>query len=117
MRIAAHISTVTLAALLITPYMRAQNLRDFAGSWKLNTGRSDIRAPFALPDGYLRVEQTTAVLKVFAGPNEAGPLAEVAYPLNGKSQKSTVGEQTLSVLTKWEGDALLANIIVSGKAH
>jgi type IV secretion system protein VirB10 len=91
--------------------------RSFSGSWRLNSARSDIRGPYALPDGFLRVEQTPAGLKVWAGVKESGPLTEVLYPLNGKSQKTVVGELTLNIVTKWEGDALLVNSIISGHAN
>lgn len=88
--------------------------RNFTGAWKLNTARSDIRGSYLLPDGFLRVEQSAAGLKLAAGASEAGPLTEVFYPLGGNSQKSTVGEFTLNVVAKWEGDVLLVNTIVTG---
>jgi len=108
--------TVTIALLISASAVFASDQRDFSGSWRLNASRSDIRAPYALPDGFLKVAQSPTALKVAAGANESAALAEVIYPLGGKSQKSTVGEFTLNVVTKWEGDALLANTIVSGRA-
>ena len=109
-------ATLTLAILLTAPSLLASDQRDFSGAWRLNAPRSDIRSTYALPDGFLRIEQTPAALKIAAGPNESAALAQVVYPLGGKSQKSTIGEFTLNIVTKWEGDALLVNTIVNGRA-
>jgi hypothetical protein len=112
-----RIVSLVFAALISVAFAAADDPRDFSGPWRLNTTRSDIRGAYAVPDGFLRVESTPAGLKVMFGGSEAGPLAEVAYPFSGKSQKSTVGEFTLNIVTKWEGDALLVNSIVTGRSH
>jgi type IV secretion system protein VirB10 len=108
--------TVTVVSILLFAALGASgdDQRNFSGSWKLNAARSDVRGGWILPDGFLRAEQASGGFKVAAGPNENAPLTEVFYPLGGKSQKSTVGEFTLNVVTKWEGDVLLVNTIVNG---
>jgi type IV secretion system protein VirB10 len=49
-----------------------------------------------------------------AGDKEGAPAATVIYPLRSAAQKSQVAGYVLNVMTKWEGDALLSSIIVSG---
>lgn len=99
-----------VAAVVFTGTAQAQvdSHRDFSGSWKLNDGRTELRNPLPPLDSTLRVEQSGIAMKVSAGG------ATLIYPLNGKSEKSRVADTQYGILTKWEGDALLANVIVSG---
>jgi type IV secretion system protein VirB10 len=110
-------ATVAFAFLSLVLPAAALDQRDFSGSWRLNPSRSDIHAPWLLPAGSLRVDQTPAALTLAASERENGVAADVLYPLNGSTQKTSVGDFSLSVATKWEGDALLVNLIVSGPVN
>ncbi len=81
----------------------------FSGTWKLNPAQSDVRSPPAPPDQVLKVEQSANALKISG---DAGTPAN--YPLDGKTEKYRAGDSTLNTVTKWEGDALIVNTIVSG---
>jgi type IV secretion system protein VirB10 len=109
-----RVTTLISVALLVASSAAAQGDRNFSGSWVLDAGRSDIRSVWVVPGGFLRVDQTAAALTLSAAPRDSGPFTDVLYPLNGSSQKSPVGVCVLSVATRWEGDALLVNLIVSG---
>ena len=97
-------------AVIILPlcFLAAQNgraqERDFSGEWILNASQSSIRNLPALPDQSLNVQQSATSLTA----------GKAVYPLTGKSQKSQMSDATWNIATKWEGAALLANIIVSG---
>jgi type IV secretion system protein VirB10 len=110
-------ATVAFAFLSVVLPAAALDQRDFSGSWRLNPSRSDIRAPWLLPAGSLRVDQTPAALTLSASERENGVATDVLYPLNGSTQKTSVGDSSVSVATKWEGDALLVNLIVSGPVN
>jgi len=81
----------------------------FSGTWKLNAARSDVRSLPAPPDQVLKVEQSARALKI-SGDNAASR----NYPLDGNPEKYRAGDSTLNTVTKWEGDALLVNTLVSG---
>ena len=81
--------------------------RDFSGSWRLNVAQSNIRETNP-PPATIEVRQTADSLVVSKNAQQ------VNYPLNGKSAKSRVGDESLNSVTKWEGSALLVNTIVSG---
>jgi hypothetical protein len=85
--------------------------RVFSGDWRLDASQSQIRSRFDVPTELLRVEQNNSEMIVTSGEYR------LVYPLAPRSRASTAGELTFSVATKWEGDALLANIIVSGAAQ
>jgi hypothetical protein len=65
-------------------------------------------------DPVLKVEQTSTVMSVSAGSQETGPFTSANYPLDGSNIKRQVGDASFDTRTKWEGGALLANILVSG---
>jgi len=92
----------------------AQSERDFAGSWKLDRSRGSITDNSVPADASIRVEQSATSVTVIADPPNGGPAAISIYPLDGRSQKFQTGDLQKSAATKWEGDALLVNIIVSG---
>jgi hypothetical protein len=87
---------------------------DFSGIWKLNSSQSEMRGLATPADFVLKIEQTASAMSVSAGSEESGPFTVAAYPLDGSSSKRKVGDTSFDTRTKWEGAALLANIIVSG---
>lgn len=92
----------------------AQSNGDLSGAWTLNVSRSVIRSLPSPPDPSLRVEQSAKALTISAGQQENGPLVRMTYPLMGVAEKQRIGSSTLNTITKWEGDALLVNTLVSG---
>lgn len=53
-------------------------------------------------------------MRVIASEKESAPATTLVYPLKPAAQKSQAPGYVLNVMTKWEGDALLSSIIVSG---
>jgi type IV secretion system protein VirB10 len=53
-------------------------------------------------------------LSVGGGAQEGGPFTTATYPLDGSVDKRKADGSSFDTRTKWEGAALLANIIVSG---
>ena len=90
---------------------------DFSGAWRLNPAKSQIRSRFDLPSGFLRVTQNASIMTVSASLKEGQPSTTVVYPVAGGAEKSQTEGLTFSIATKWEGDALLANIIVGGQSE
>ena len=56
-------------------------------------------------------------MTVSASLKEGQPSTTVVYPVAGGAEKSQTEGLTFSIATKWEGDALLANIIVGGQSE
>lgn len=100
---------VILAACLLAAHAGfAQSDGDFSGVWKLNPARSNLRSMPVQPEPLLKVEQSASALTVNAA---------TTYPLDGRTVKGRMGSSTTSTATKWEGDALLVNTIVSGPTN
>src|SRR5215212_9983633 len=89
----------------------AQSDRDFTGTWSLNQGASEIRDFSSPPARMLSVEQTAAALTVHASMEPGVPSNVLVCPLDGSSRKNPIGDSTWNVASKWEGSALLMNII------
>lgn len=89
---------------------------DFSGAWRLNPAKSQIRGRFDIPSGFLRVTQNASIMTVSASTKDGQPSTTVVYPVAGATEKSQADGVTFSIATKWEGDALLANIIVGGQS-
>lgn len=106
--------TIVLGILAAFPSASAQSNADFSGSWVLNEARSRIKDLPSAPARDLRVEQSAASLTVFASAGNGDQSTGVVYSLAGKSQKNQVSGAVWNTATKWEGEALLANIIVTG---
>jgi type IV secretion system protein VirB10 len=90
---------------------------DFSGPWRLNPAKSQIRSRFDIPSGFLRITQNASIMTVSASTKEGQPSTTVVYPVDGPAEKSQADGLTFSIATKWEGDALLANIIVGGQSE
>ncbi len=82
--------------------------RNFAGDWELNRDRSDINALQPAPAERMKVEQEGTTIR-------CTPLlhAALVYTTDGKPAKSTAGDSTFDVRTKWEGSAMLVNALVN----
>ena len=96
------------ALLMLAPAAMGQNDRDLAGSWLLSRPLSDLRDLPQPPSDKLQISQDARKLTVTT---DAGP---IIYMLDGKPAKSPFAGDTYNIVTKWEGSALLATIIVSG---
>src|SRR5579863_3810498 len=103
---------VALIAISFLPIATAQS--NFSGSWKLNSSLSEMRGLPAPADLCLKVEQTTTALSVSGSSQESGPFTTTTYPLDGSANKRKLEGSSFDTRTKWEGAALLANILVSG---
>ena len=111
MRLFIVVLTAFLSAIQIGA---AQSDEGFAGSWRLNPARSDVRNLPVPPDPFLKVEQSRTALRVSGSAGEGGPATVSTYPLDGTSEKWQAGSSTMNAVTKWEGPALLVNVLVSG---
>jgi hypothetical protein len=100
-----------LLTLLIVPPVSAQS---FSGLWKLNTSLSEMRGLPAPADLFLSVEQTPTAMTVSAGSQDSGPFITARYPLDGTADKRKLDGSSFDTRAKWEGAALLTNILVSG---
>lgn len=108
MRLAAIFATFVLTI----QFTAAQS--NFSGIWKLNSSRSEMRGLPAPADPFLKIEQTAAALFVSASAQEGGPFSTTVYPLDGTADKRKLEGSSFDTRTKWEGAALLTDIIVSG---
>jgi hypothetical protein len=106
MRLAALLATLSLSI--------ASAQSNFSGNWKLNSSLSEMRGLPAAADTFLKVEQTGPILSVSASSQESGPFTTTSYPLDGTADKRKFEGSSFDTRTKWEGAALLANILVSG---
>jgi hypothetical protein len=111
MRTILRFSAIILLLSYICP---AQSDRDFSGFWKLNPARSEIHNLPTAPNPFLKVGQKGGVIDVTASSQEGGPFAVWTFSLDGKETKGRAGDASTSTMTKWEGDALLVNTLVSG---
>jgi hypothetical protein len=104
-----------LAALFATLFIAlATGQSNFSGAWKLNSSLSEMRGLPTPADLFLKVDQTPAVMSVSGGAQETGPFRAATYPLDETADKRKQDGSSFDTRTKWEGAALLANILVSG---
>lgn len=108
-----------IAALIICAWScagvaSAQSDSGFAGLWKWNASRSEVRSLPSPPDPFLKVDQNAAALTVGAASQSGGPFVSSKYPLDGTTVTGKSGDSRTSSQTKWEGAALLVNTLVSG---
>jgi len=87
---------------------------DFSGTWTLNNSRSQIRSMPVPAAEVLRVEQNASGMTVHSSSEQSGAAISSIYPFSSRPQKANTGETTTNTVTKWEGDALLVNTLVSG---
>ena len=86
----------------------------FQGEWRLNTERSEFSGPNTLNKAYLKVEQSGTSMTVSSSDRAGDAATQITYPLTDRAERSQRGETHFTIRTKWEGDSLLANILVSG---
>ena len=91
--------------------------RSFSGNWKLNFGQSTIGSRFDVPTAFLSITQNGEVITVGCSVHEGQPAVVVVYPAAGKPGHSEADGFNFTVATKWEGAALLASVIVGGRAE
>jgi hypothetical protein len=84
-----------------------------SGKWRLVRNRSDIRDLSVPPVRFLRLDQSATELSIAMSEPE-GDVGVLVCPLDGSSRKNLIGKATWNVVSKWEGRALLLNIIVTG---
>ncbi len=111
------ISMSIIACFLVVATGSAQSDRDFSGTWKLNSKRSNLNEMTVPTDSAIRIEQSPASLTLFGTLQEGGASRTSAYPLDGRSERSKAGASVSTTVTKWEGSALLVNTIVSGPTN
>jgi hypothetical protein len=111
-----HIAVLT-ASILAVQVGTAQSGEGFSGQWRFNPARSEVRNLPVPPAPFLKVEQSATAITFFASSEEGGPSTASTYNLNGRAEKSKVGDVTTNTVTKWEGDALLVNTLVSGSQN
>ena len=100
---------MALVLLALTGTAAAQPNQDFSGSWKLDRSRStNLGARYVDPQEAFRVDQNATTLTVIADTGNS------TYPLDARSEKYQTGNLEKNAASKWEGSALLVNIIVSG---
>jgi hypothetical protein len=114
----AYFPLAIIGLALAAGIAMAQPERDFSGSWRLDPARSNINnlngtgtAVGAEPS--FRVEQSASSITITAASQDGGPASVSIYPLDGRSEKYQTGNLLKNTATKWEGDALLVNTIVS----
>ena len=96
-------------ALFVTLFLSVTSAQsNFSGNWRLNSSLSEMRGLPVPADLLLQVEQTPTALSVSAGTQQT------TYPLDGSAIKRKFEGSSFDTRTKWEGAALLANILVSG---
>ena len=103
--------TVLSVALASAFLLRAADpARDFSGKWVLDPSASDT-ASLGQVETNLDVSQGGAGIRCSSG------TAEWSYALDGSETRKSLGEESRSSVTKWEGAALLINTQVSGPRH
>lgn len=107
--------------LIFLPFLLAGQTtppdRDLGGAWKLVPEKSQVRDASPAPTGFIKITQTTSAITMAASPSEGESPTVLIYLLGGKSGRYQAGDLTTSIVTKWEGPALLANVIVSGRVE
>jgi type IV secretion system protein VirB10 len=107
-----YISCFLLACGVVTSFAAAPPERDFSGSWILVYERSNTRALGAEPETVLTVTQDDARLHCSAAID--GDNLSWSYNLTGAESRYRLGREERNSVAKWEGAALLVNILVSG---
>jgi len=82
--------------------------RDFSGTWNLNPGLSRVDVLPIPEDKTLRIEQNGSTIRCSS---EAGAWN---FTTDGQPSTAKLAGATLSIVTKWEGAALMINSLGSG---
>src|SRR4051812_16138865 len=95
---------------LFTVLSAADLDRDFSGNWILVEERSRVRG-LNQPEPFLKVTQDARSIRCETDG------ASWSYYLDGRDSKFKVGAETRNAALKWEGSALLVNVLVSGESN
>jgi hypothetical protein len=88
--------------------------RDFSGKWFLDSSSSsNAQAVSFTEDRAFSVTQQDKAVQCAANGTGGIPV-QWTYPLDGTESRYEIGAETRSSATKWEGDALLIDTLVSG---
>src|SRR5260370_42632847 len=82
----------------------AQSDERFSGLWKFNPARSEVRNLPAPPALLLQVEQDGKELTLFSSSEHGGPSTRSIYRLDGRSEKTQIGNATTNTGTKRDSD-------------
>jgi len=96
----------TAALVCLAPAARPDP--DFSGAWTFNAERSSVRWLPAPPAPTLEIDQRAGKLRCVESP------VTWSAALDGKSVKSVSAGVVMSTALKWEGSALLVNMLISG---
>jgi len=88
--------------------------RDFNGKWTLDTASSSNAQPVSFQeDRSLTVAQDDNAIQCLASGTGGAPV-KWTYKLDRSETRYTIGAESRNSVTKWEGDALLINTLVTG---
>jgi hypothetical protein len=91
--------------------------RDFSGKWILDSSSSSkAQAVSFTEDRAFSVTQQDKAVECVANGTGGAPV-KWSYPLDSTETRYEIGAETRSSATKWEGDALLVNTLVSGSQN
>jgi type IV secretion system protein VirB10 len=114
MRLGAVAGILALSVSFAPAQDASQN---FAGNWKLNFGQSSIASRFDIPTAFLSINQTADAIIAACSVHEGQPAVVMVYPTTGKPGHGEADGLTFTIATKWEGAALMASVIVGGRAE
>jgi type IV secretion system protein VirB10 len=105
-----RLTILVIAAALLCP---ADQDRNFAGTWKLDSAQSNVSSARVPAAASLRISHEGESIVCTADDPRAG----CALKTDGSESRRQVDGSTVSTRTKWEGRALLVNSIVSGQRN
>ena len=113
-----RLGVVTGILALSATFAAAQDAaHNFSGNWKLNFGQSSIASRFDVPTAFLSITQTADTITAACSVHEGEPAIVVVYSTTGKPGHSEADGLNFTIATKWDGAALVASIIVGGRAE
>ena len=108
-----RIAAAFVALLCGTAFAATDPDRDFSGKWVLDgDGSSNVRTVSFVEDRDLTVTQDENAIDI-RGVGTGGVPLRWSYALNRSETRYQIGAETRSSETKWEGDALLVDTLVT----
>jgi type IV secretion system protein VirB10 len=108
---------VALFLYCITVFAATDPDRDFSGKWVLDSpDSSNIQAVSFIEDRSLTIAQQDNAIEC-TGIGTGGVPVKWSYLLDRSETRYQIGSENRSSVTKWEGDALLINTLVSGQQN
>lgn len=111
--------SVTIATLVLATYLVAATDpdRDFTGKWTLDAASSSNVQPVSFQeDRGLTVAQDDNSIQCSASGTGGVPV-KWSYKLDRTETRYTIGAESRNSVTKWEGDALLINTLVTSSQN